>query len=170
MNPRHVKALAVGASAALAYLSGAKVRDTMPVRGTTLAMLATIAAAATMAARNTAVTYETRNRLDDFLNGAQDGSGSHIHGHLNVHGDHNVTGNHTVDGNGHTKGDHTIDGRTTHGGTTDFQKNRISGLNSVNDNRDVVLDQDGGLAFNGTRRAIWMNGGDIYLGGGTVHP
>ena len=157
MRARHAKAVAVGASAALAYLGGARVRDTMPVRGTTLLALATVAISAMVSARNTATTLETRNRLNAFLDGTQTPDGSHVHGHLTIHGNHQVTGTHTVTGNSTL---HTADfgGDTDHGG---HHANHLRWLNYTTSSGLDVNDQFG------VHYGLWLNGSTLHSDGST---
>lgn len=160
MKARHARAVAVGASAALAYLGGAKVRDVTPVRGTTLLALATVAISAMVSARNTAVTMDTRNRFNDLLE-----NGGHFHGPVTVHADHTVTGHQ------HVSGDHTVSGRMTGTGGADMYSN--INLNSNNANGIDVINNGGqdltiGRSLVLEHENIYMQGRNVDLQGGSV--
>lgn len=159
MKARHARALAVGAGAAFAYLGGARVRDTMPVKTTTLFALATVAISAMVSARNTAVTMDTRNRFNDLLE-----NGGHFHGPVTVHADHTVTGDH------HVGGSHYVTGRSYLGGANhtdniDMGQNNINAVRWFNRGGGPGLDVDDQF---GVHNGLWFNGTGGQ--GGTGHP
>jgi|SRR5215471_2822694 len=64
---RNARAVAVGATAAVAYLAGSRLRAALPVRPGVLAVLATVGTAAVFNSHASAKAYEVENRLNDIL-------------------------------------------------------------------------------------------------------
>jgi hypothetical protein len=85
---RSVRALAVGATAAAAYLAGSRLREVMPVRPSALAVLATLGIAAVMSSSGCAKAYAVDQRLAALLaNGfAVNGRIDILSGNLHMHG------------------------------------------------------------------------------------
>jgi len=88
MRNRVGRALAVGAGAAVVYLAGGRVRDAMPVRPLTLAVLASVGTAAVMNSRGCAKAYAVDQRLAALLaNGfSVNGRIDILSGNLHMHG------------------------------------------------------------------------------------
>jgi len=63
MKPRHARALAVGAAAAVAYLGGARLGDAVPVRPMALAAMATFTLTQLFGGSGCAKAYTLENRL-----------------------------------------------------------------------------------------------------------
>ena len=144
---RYRRALAVGAGAAAAYLAGGKLRDATPVRGTTLLLLAVAGTAVMGAARNTAKVHDLENRLNAFLAGTQTAAGSHVGDHLTVHGKTTATG------------------LSTSSDKLYMNNQGIDNLSEINLGHQT-WGAHGHFYLNGYD--LWMQGGTIHTGGGTI--
>ena len=89
MNRRAIHALAVGATAAGAYLAGGRVRDSLPVRPATLALAALVASVGVMNSRASAKAYSVEQRMNSWqangfaVNGRIDILSGNLHMHSN---------------------------------------------------------------------------------------